>query len=91
MEQGGRVVGSQREEESLASNAAIRSGALILEKHRPDELTDYQAFFLTQAGRQIPEGEATEGLFREVFPIDEGIEQALREEIFTMVTNGGVG
>jgi hypothetical protein len=91
MERGGRVVGNRREEESLASIAAIRSGALMLEKHRPDELTDYQGFFLTQAGRQVPEGEATEGPFREAFPIDEGIEQALREELFTMATNGGVG
>jgi hypothetical protein len=91
MEQGGRVVGNQTEEERLASTAAIRSGALILEKYRPNDLMDYQRFFLTQAGRQIPMGEATEGPFREVFPLDGGIEQALREEIFTMATNGGVG
>jgi hypothetical protein len=91
MERGGRVARDQRGEESLASRAAIRSGALILEKYRPEDLPDYQGFFLTQAGRQVPEGEAPGGPFREVFPIDQEIEQALREEIFTMVTNGGVG
>jgi hypothetical protein len=75
----------------MASIAAVRSGALILEQYRPRELMNYQRFFLTQAGRRIPTGEATEGPFREVFPIDQEIERALREEIFTMETNGGIG
>jgi hypothetical protein len=91
LEESGRKVGNQREEESLAARAAIRSGALMLEKYRPNDLRDYQRFFLSQAGRQIPAGEATEGPFGEVFPIDQGIEQALREEIFTMEKYGGVG
>ena len=91
MDRGGRVVGNRSEEERLASIAAIRSGALILEKYRPHELMDYQRFFLTQAGRMIPTGEATEGPFREVFPIDQAIERALRKEMFTMETNGGIG
>ncbi len=91
MEQGGRVVGNQSEEEKLASTAAIRSGALILEKYRPHDLMDYQRFFLTQAGHNIPVGEAPAGPFGEMFPLDNEIERALREELFTMVTNGGVG
>lgn len=91
IEQEGRTVGNQSEEEKLASTAAVRSGALILEKYRPDDLMDYQRFFLTQAGRPTPPGEATEGPFRETFPLDRGVEQALGEEIFTMVTNGGAG
>lgn len=91
MERGGRVGGNQREEESMAARAAIRSGALMLEKYRPDDLTEYQRFFLTQAGRQVPVGEATEEPFRDEFPIDLEIEQALRGEIFTIATNGGIG
>jgi hypothetical protein len=91
MDRSERVVGNRSEEESLASIAAIRSGALILEQCRPNDLMDYQRFFLTQAGRRIPTGEATEGPFREVFPIDQAIERALREEMFTMETNGGIG
>jgi len=90
MDRGGRVVGNQGEEESLASRAAIRSGALILERYRPDDLTAFQRFFLSQAGRNAPEGAAVEAVFRETFPLAEGIEQALREEIFTTVTHGGI-
>jgi len=91
MDRGGRVVGNQGEEESLASRAAIRSGALILKRYRPGDVPDYQRFFLSQAGRTAPAEAAVEAAFRETFPLKDGFEQALREEIFTIVTNGGVG
>lgn len=80
----GRVgggVGDSDEEERIAVRAAIRSGALILERYRPTDVNDYQRFFLSQAGRTAPgEGSADEA-FRDVFPLMSGLEDALRTEI----------
>jgi len=75
----------------LASNAAIRSGAILLERYQPEDLSDYQEFFLSQAGRSAPAGAAVDALFRELFPLDQAFETALREEILSAKTDGGVG
>ncbi|MBT8397552.1 MAG: hypothetical protein HKO65_13615 [Gemmatimonadetes bacterium] len=79
----GYTAANRGDSEALASRAAIRSGALILERYLPEELMEYQRFFLTQAGRSAPAGAGTETAFREVFPLDQALEQALRKEIIT--------
>ncbi len=91
MDVAGGQAGNRNEEERVAAWAAIRSGALILEMFRPDDLIEYQKFFLSQAGRSTPEGEATQGAFHEVYPLDANLEEALREEILSTARNGGVG
>ena len=91
IEKSGSGAGSRNDRESLAARAAIRSGALILEMFRPDDLIAYQQFFLSRAGRSAPDGDATEGAFREEYPLGADLEQALREEILSTVRNGGVG
>lgn len=84
IEETGVTAGNQNEEESLAARAAIRSGAFILEMLRPDDLAEYQRFFLSRAGRPSPDGEANEATFRETFSIEVGLEEALRERVFTI-------
>jgi hypothetical protein len=96
MDVAGGQAGNRNEEERVAAWAAIRSGALILEMFRPDDLIEYQKFFLSQAGRstpvgEAPVGEATQGAFQEVYPLDADLEEALREEILSTARNGGVG
>jgi len=91
MDRTGGAAGNPVEEESLAARAAIRSGALILAIYHPDDLLAYQRFFLSRAGRSAPTGEAMEGAFRGVFPLEAAFEEALREEILTTVKDGGVG
>lgn len=83
IDQSGHTTASRGQAEALAARAAVRTGALVLERYLPEELMDYQRFFLSQAGRSAPEGAATEGLFQEVYPLDASLEEALREEIFT--------
>ncbi len=91
MDRTGGSAGNPDEEESLADRAAIRSGAFILEMYRPEDLLAYQRFFLSRAGRSAPTGEATEGAFREAFPLEAVFEEALREGILTTEKDGGVG
>lgn len=79
------------EEESLASRAAIRSGALVLERYSPGNLTDYQQFFLSRAGHTAPTLTQVESLFQRAFLMNAELERALREEIFTTETHGGIG
>jgi hypothetical protein len=83
IDRSGQTTANRGQAEALAARAAIRTGALVLERYQPGELVDYQHFFLSQAGRSAPEGAATEGLFQEVYPLDAALEEALREEIFT--------
>jgi hypothetical protein len=91
MDRVGGVTGDRKEAENLASRASIRSGALILERYRPEDLWAYQQFFLSQAPRSAPAGDAAEAVFREVFPLATAFETALREEIFSTKRYGGVG
>jgi len=91
MDRTGGAAGNPDEEESLAARAAIRSGALILHMYRPDDLVTYQRFFLSRAGRSAPTAEAMEGAFRDSFPLEADFVEALREEILTTVTDGGIG
>jgi len=91
MDKTGVTAESRGEEESIAARAAIRSGALILEIRRPDDLMAYQQFFLSRAGRSAPTGAATEDAFRDSFSLEVAFEEALREEIVTTITEGGVG
>jgi hypothetical protein len=87
----GRGTRSQSEEESLASRAAIRSGALILEVYCPDDLNAYRQFFLSRVGHSTLAGEAIQGAFLEVYPLDASLEEALRGEILSTARIGGVG
>lgn len=90
MEEVGITAGTPNEEESLAAKAAIRSGALVLKETSPENLTDYQRFYLSQAGLSSPTGEGMESAFREAFSLATEFEEALRMEILATITNGGI-
>ncbi len=79
---GGAPAGNRNEEESLAVRAAIRSGAFVLERYRPDEVRSYQRFFLSQLGVSVPAGPDADSAFEGAFPLNEGLAEALRAEVF---------
>jgi hypothetical protein len=78
-------------DERQAVQAAVRAGALILEAHRPDEVSNYQRFFLSQAGLSAPGGADLRVAFEEAYSLDVGLERALREEVLSTRRDGGLG
>jgi hypothetical protein len=77
-----RELGEQR----LASIAAVRGGAILLERTAPDEADGYRRFYLTAAGREAPDGgESLEAAFEAAFPLPpelaEGLEDAIEQAL----------
>jgi hypothetical protein len=91
MDRAGATAGNKAENETVATRAAIRSGALVLEAYRPEDLSAYQQFFLSQTGRSEPEGAASGAAFEEAFPLEPALVEALHEEILSTKKDGGVG
>ncbi len=91
MEQVGVTAGNPNEDEILAARAAIRSGALVLEKTRPENLTQYQRFYLSQIAESPPSGVDLASAFGEAFSLAAEFEAALRREISATFTSGGTG
>lgn len=81
--------GDRNEEEGVAGRAAIRSGALMLQRYRPDDVHAYQQFFLSRAGIPVPSGSSAHTAFEEAFPLNPRLAEALGEEILTRTTLGG--
>ncbi|MGW8267458.1 MAG: hypothetical protein ACWGSQ_13910, partial [Longimicrobiales bacterium] len=75
--------------EGLAARAAIRAGALALDRLLPQELPAYQQYFLSRAGRSAPSPRILGAAFQDAYPLDEGQISALREVVNTTITNGG--
>jgi hypothetical protein len=80
---------SRAQTEGLAAHAAIRAGALALDRLLPEELPAYQQYFLSRAGRTPASVEALSAAFQDAYPLDEGQISALREVVYTTITNGG--
>jgi hypothetical protein len=91
MEQVGITAGNPNEDEILAARAAIRSGALVLEKSSPDILSQYQRHFLAQIAGSPASRVDTGTVFSEAFSLQADFEAALRREISTTISNGGIG
>jgi hypothetical protein len=83
--------GSRQDEEERAARAAVRSGALILERFLPEELSAYQQFFLSRAGHPSPSQGALGEAFADAYPLESALVQGLREEASKTNTNGGEG
>ncbi len=80
----------QDEEESLAARAAVRSGALVLQRYRPDDVEGYQTLFLSQLGISAPPGQALKAAFEEAYRLDPALADALRAEILGPTIPGGM-
>ena len=91
MEKLGEARGATDQGESLVAQAAVYSGALILEMYLPEEISAYKEFFLSRTGGASPSAKAADEAFRSAFAPTEALETALREEIITTVTTGGEG
>lgn len=89
LEPGDESAQDRAETEGLAARAAIRAGALALERLLPEELPAYQQYFLSRAGRPPASADVLGAAFREAYPLDEGQISALREVVDTTITNGG--
>jgi hypothetical protein len=89
MSQAEGAKGDRNEEERVAGRAAIRSGALMLERYRPDDVLAYQQFFLSRAGISVPSGQSAAAAFEEAFPLNPLLVEALGEEMLTRKTLGG--
>lgn len=67
--------------EELVVRGAVRSGALIMERFFPENLTTYQQFYLTREGHSLsPEGDVG-AFFQAAFPLKPSQADALRAEI----------
>jgi hypothetical protein len=85
------AVGPRGYDEGRAVRAAVHSGAIVLEAFRPEAVTAYQRYFLSQAGRSAPSGATIGSAFGETYPLDAGLMEALREEILSTKKDGGAG
>ena len=86
--------GSSREtgpgvSEGEVGSGAVQAGAMILEEVLPEEVDEYQRFFLSRAGRRVPEGEPSAPAFQAMFTLEEGQLTALRDIINRSITDGG--
>lgn len=69
-------------EDVLAARAAIRGGAMLLERADPARVTAYRRLYLRAAGRTAPAGEeALEAAFEEAFPLPPELERGLADLI----------
>lgn len=63
-------------ETAVTSRAAVRTGALLLDRVAPGYASDYRRFFLAAAGRDMADPEAA---FDRVFSVPPELEEGLRE------------
>jgi hypothetical protein len=62
---------------------------MVLEEVLPAEVDEYQRFFLSRAGRRVPQGEPAGPAFQAMFTLEEGQLSALRDIINRSITDGG--
>lgn len=69
-------------ESVLEARAAVRGGAMLLERQAPERVPEYQRFFLVRAGRAAPAGAgARAAAFAEAFPLPDELERGLADAL----------
>jgi hypothetical protein len=72
--------GSGQDPQTVASRAAVRCGALLLNQHNPDFVPRYEAAFLTAVGVRPAADERT-AAFEQAYAVAPGVVDALRAKI----------
>jgi hypothetical protein len=75
------------EREKHVSNAAVRGGALLLEKVAPELLTGYMQYYLRSARATVPTGDPA-AAFAGAYPLPDAIRDGIRRQIDAVL--GGI-